>query len=69
MEEVIIHTRDVNGLHEVHLLTWDEVCSYVTSSKLTDEDEILMIVVEDSCIYSAIFGKPITWDDVTGFFA
>lgn len=69
MQEVIIHTRDLNGQHMVHYLTWDFVCSYIESQKFTDEDQILMIVVEDSCIYSAIFDKPITWDDVTGFFA
>lgn len=68
MEEVIIVTRDINGKRTDHYLHWDGVCSYIQEN-FTDEDEILMVVVEDSCIYSSLFNDPITREDLIGFFA
>ena len=66
---VIITTRDINGTKLQHFMEWDQVCSYIQERGFTDEDEILMIDVEGTCVYSGLMGAPITWDDVTGFFA
>ena len=69
MEEVVIVTRDVNGKRTDHFLRWDNVCSYVEST-FTDEDEILLVIVEGSCIYSELGSvDSLTVDDLTGFFA
>lgn len=68
MEEVWIVTRDVNGNRTDHYLNWDKVCGYIQET-FTDEDEILLVVVEDSCIYSSLFNNPIDLEDLTGFFA
>ena len=68
MEEVLIVTRDINGKRTDHYMHWDQAYVYV-DDYLTDEDEILMVVVEDSCIYSSLFNDPITREDLIGFFA
>ena len=65
--EVFIVTRDINGKRTEHCLWWKDVCSYVQEN-LTDEDEILLVVVADACVYSALVNNPITVDDLTGFF-
>ena len=68
MEEVVIITRDINGNRNNHYLHWDNVCTYVQDT-FTDEDEILLVVVEDSCIYSYLSSEAITISDLLGFFA
>lgn len=68
IEEVRIVTRDINGKREEHYLYWDSVCEYVQES-ITDEDEILLVFVEDQCIYSGLFNDPIDREDLMGFFA
>lgn len=68
MEEVVIITRDINGKRLDHYLRWDNVSSYV-EDHITDEDEILLVAVEDSCIYSSLFNNPITKHELIGFFA
>ena len=69
MEEVVIVTRDTNGKRTDHFLHWDKVCTYVEDT-FTEEDEILLVIVEGTCIYSG-FGAvdPVCLDDLTGFFA
>ena len=70
MEEVIIITRDCNGKRSYHFLTWDEVCHYVDVNDFSDEDEILLVIVEGTCIYSGLgVVEQLSWDDITGFFA
>ena len=69
MEEVVIVTRDEHGKRTDHLLRWDNVCSYVESN-FTDEDEILLVIVEGSCIYSGLWTvNLLTKDELIGFFA
>lgn len=68
MEDVLIVTRDCNGKRTDHHLLWDQVYVYV-DDHLTDEDEILMVMVEDSCIYSSLASDPITREELIGFFA
>lgn len=68
IEEVRIVTRDVNGKRQEHYLYWDSVCKYVQES-ITDEDEILLVFVEDQCVYSGLAHNPINREDLMGFFA
>ncbi len=71
MEEVIIVTRDINGDRVPHYLIWDRVCEYINTHQeyLAEDVEILLILVEGSCIYSGIGSSPtITWEDIRGFF-
>ena len=69
MEEVIIITRDINGKRDSHYLRWDEVCSYIQEN-ITDEDEILLVIVEGTCVYSGLWTVDLlTIDDLLGFFA
>lgn len=67
---VDIHTRDVNGQRVVHTIPdMSLVCNFVEDLENRDEVEILMIFVSGTCIYSQLGNDPITWDDITGFFA
>lgn len=67
-ETVIITTRDINGKRKNHYVYWNGVCKYVQEN-LTDEDEILLVIVEDTCIYSELASDAITIADLIGFFA
>lgn len=74
MEEVTIITRDVNGKRIKLEYSWGSVCHFINGhggieANIRDDDEILLILVDGICIYSGLTGDPITWDDVTGFFA
>lgn len=75
-DKVVIISRDINGNRSGRLYHWDEVNLRINSDNLaTSEDEILLIMVNGSgstnytCIYSALTSPPITWQDVSGFFA
>ena len=68
MEEVIIVTRDINGLRTNHCLHWDSVCTYIQEN-FTDEDEIMLVIVEGACVYSYLSSNEITIGDLLGFFA
>lgn len=68
MEEVLIITRDINGKRESHFLRWDKVCKYVQEN-FTDEVEILLVIVEGTCVYSYLANDSITRGDLLGFFA
>ena len=75
--QVEIHTRDVNGKRMIHTIPdVSLVCDYVkelddarTPDNPRDEEEIMMVCVDEKCIYSQLGNDPITWDDITGFFA
>ena len=68
MEEVLIVTRDVNGKRTDHFLRWDKVSSYVQEN-ITDEDEILLVIIEGTCVFSGLGHKFIRLEDLLGFFA
>lgn len=68
MEEVVIVTRDINGKRTDHFLRWDKVTSYIQDN-FTDEDEILLVIVEGSCIYSYLSSDSINRYTLLGFFA
>ena len=74
MEEVTIITRDVNGKRTKLEYLWDSICSFINGhggieANIHDDDEILLILVDGICIYSGLTDNPITWEDVSGFFA
>lgn len=73
MEDVVIITRDINGYRFSHYLTWDNVCDYITkqlaTGAITHETQILAVIVQGSCIYSAMVHPPVTWEYVLAFFA
>lgn len=71
---VTIYIRDINGKRQV--LTIPDisfVCEFIENhinpDVTTGEEEILMVYVDGTCIYSALGNDPITWDDIKGFFA
>lgn len=69
MEEVIIITRDCNGKRTEHYLRWDNVCSYVDKNDFNEDDEILLVIVEGTCIFSGLWTvNQLCWDEITGFF-
>lgn len=70
MENVSIVVRDINGKRRRISLRLCEVCSYINQwYEEFEQDEILMITVDNVCIYSQLASGPITLEDVTGFFA
>lgn len=70
MEEIFVITRDVNGKRNYHYLRWDNVCSYVENEEGLQDEEILMVMVNDICIYSALGATfSLDWNEVVGFFS
>lgn len=70
MDEVFVMTRDVNGKRNYHYLRWDNVCDYVKNEEGLHDEEILMVMVNDICIYSALQDhKMLSWEALIGFFA
>lgn len=67
---VEIHTRNINGKRTMHKIPdVSLVCQFVEELKKPDEEEILLVLVTGTCVYSQLGNEPITWDDITGFFA
>lgn len=67
---VDIYMRDINGQRVIQTIPdMSLVCQFVEELENRDEEEILMVVVDGICIYSQLGNNPITWDDITGFFA
>ena len=66
MVEILI--RDINGRKITIPLDWDDVCASINEYASEDE-EILLITCNGTCIYSQLGNDPITWEDVSGFFA
>ena len=70
MEEVFVMTRDINGKRNWHYLRWDSVCDYVNNNETLEDEEILIVMVNDICIYSALQGHgTLSWEALVGFFA
>lgn len=69
MDEVLILTRDVNGKRNYHYLRWDDVCDYVLKDTELRDEEILMVTVNNVCIYSALSASfSLDWGEIVGFF-
>lgn len=69
MEEVDasveIIMRDVNGKKRYVDTKWNDV----SSINEFDDCEILMVIVAAQVVYCSLGSKPITWDDLRGYFA
>jgi hypothetical protein len=65
---VLIAVRDINGKRRSHCWLWDNVCTRV-DEHISEDDEILCVLTEDTCLYSGLVNDPITLDDLKGFFA
>lgn len=72
MGQVKIFMRDANGRRYTMMMPWEDVnvelVEQRTAGEISDEDEILLVLVGGTCIYSALTNDPITLDDLTGFF-
>lgn len=67
---VEIHTRDINGTSSVMTLRWGDIYNHInTHINDLEEEEILLVVYEGTCIYSQLGNEPIDWEDILGFFA
>ena len=70
MDELVIVTRDVNGYTFKHYLLWDRVCHYIATHEEVRDTEILLVLFEGMCIYSALGSdRQLSWDEVVGFFS
>ena len=68
MVEILI--RDINGNPSVISLKWSEICEFINNcTPMLSDEEILLITCNGTCIYSQLGNDPITWEDVSGFFA
>lgn len=68
--DVVIITRDINGERIEHYLTWDTTSKYITDNISTlEEEKVLAVIVEGTCIYSKLAHVWITWEVVREFFA
>ena len=69
MEEIDVNAeiimRDVNGKTHYVNTKWSDV----SSINDFDDCEILMVAVAAQVVYCALGSKPITWDDLRGYFA
>lgn len=63
-----ILTRDANGTRSYHYVDDSSAYNYICE-QLTDEDEILMVLKDNTCIYSSLIAPPITKEELMGFFA
>lgn len=67
---VDIYLRDINGREDTITIGWHNVCQYVDQNReILEDEEILLIMFNDACIYSQLANGPINWGDVVGFFA
>lgn len=73
MEKVVIVVRDINGKRITHTFCWNQYHTYFIGAgvfgNVNHEDEILLVTIDGTCVYSALISPSITWEDVTGFFA
>ena len=66
---VEIYVRDINGKRDFYRLDWQYSSDFIDLSKTSEDEEILLILFNGTCIYSQLTSGPITWEDVVGFFA
>ena len=68
-EKIRILVRDINGKRTSYTFNNRSDLLLSISNIFSDEDEILLILWKGTCIYSQLGSNPITWEDVSGFFA
>ena len=69
--KVTIIERDIHGRRLTHNTNWHGAYIIAKNRLLEESDsEILLILVDGACIYSAMWAVDIMdWESVTGFFA
>ena len=71
---ITITFRDINGKRQeisqqTPSLMYHALYEAIEKEIITDEDEILLVVQDNMCLYSALCViQPITIDDLLGFF-
>lgn len=66
---VEIYTRDINGKRDYWQVDWQNGNAFIDLAKTSEDEEILFILFNGTCIYSQLANGPIDWEDVVGFFA
>lgn len=68
--QVKIIIRDVNGKQTTITSSWNNVCAGILDNrKKLDAQEILLVMVDNTCIYSRLANYPIGWEELIRFFA
>lgn len=68
--QVKIIIRDPNGKQTTITSSWNNVCAGILENREKLEDqEILLVLVDGTCIYSYLANDTIDWEDLIGFFA
>lgn len=69
-EVIKIAVRDINGKRSIYRFeNRSDLLQFLNTHIPTDDDEILLIIWSGTCVYSQLGNNPITWEDVSGFFA
>ena len=70
LTDVIVVTKNRDGVCEEHNLTWDRVRNYARLQIELggDMDKVVLVVVEGTCIFSSLYGTEITWRHLVAFF-
>ena len=70
MNVIKIYLRDINGNKHVMCFNW-EVYGYDGFDEIPEEEEILFVFLNGSCVYSCLNNRdcPITKEELIGFFA
>lgn len=68
---VEIIMRDINGKKYYIDTKWDDIPTLGMYTCIKDfyDCEILMVIVAAQVVYCSLGSKPITWDDLRGYFA
>ena len=65
---IIITIRDPNR-NTIVCKNYSELINAIDNREIADDDEILIVIQDNICLYSALGAShPITIDDLTGFF-
>lgn len=67
--DIIIVLRDVNGKRYRWSFQNEQQAYKACVKDITEEDEILIVIQDGVCVYSALQSNPITAEDLVGFFA
>ena len=61
--------RDLNGKRSSHVCKGYDAAYSFARDTLSEEEEILLVYINDQCVYSSLQGNPITNEDLAAFFA
>lgn len=71
LPRIELHTRDVNGMRTEHVFRGEHsIYTFLTNDGLSDEEEVLLLIQDGICLYSALQSDhALTAEDMIGFFA